>query len=48
MKNTFARARGLQILKDIKDPEGEKKKREIKESVILLILKKYMDLYEII
>ncbi|CBY18738.1 unnamed protein product [Oikopleura dioica] len=31
MKNTFARARGLQMLKDIKDPEGEKKKRDVKE-----------------
>ncbi len=33
MKNTFARARGLQMLKDIKDPEGEKKKRDVKELV---------------
>ena len=31
MKNTFARARGLQMLKDIKDPEGEKKKQEKKK-----------------
>ena len=35
MKNTFARARGLQMLKDIKDPEGQKKKREEKELVRL-------------
>lgn len=31
MKNTFARARGLQMLKDINDPEGQKKKRKEKE-----------------
>ncbi|CAG5105344.1 Oidioi.mRNA.OKI2018_I69.chr1.g2046.t1.cds [Oikopleura dioica] len=31
MKNTMARARGLQLLKEIKDPEGEKLRKEVKK-----------------
>ena len=33
MKNTMARARGLQLLKEIKDPEGEKLRKEVKKIV---------------